>query len=442
MAQRQMRGSILQKSALVSALSLAHISGAVAYEVHSTETSSLNVDFLGVAGWFDSQKTYYGADNGVTWAEGFAKYGLSGETKASEGQVFFGAVNAVSSGTWGDGDAAGLTDGSERKTAIEDAYLGWRSGVLLPALGENGLEVSAGRQVVKVGDGFIINDDGLNLGNPLADGQLNRGGAYYLAARRAFDQAATIKLGGAQGPKADFVWFKSDNHAQASTEMAASTFGYATEEGLLEFTYIRGLDVDEEWASPAVLERDGMDIYSLRGTGSAGLENANFSFEYARQETNSRNERAWYLEAGYTFADTNWSPSLTYRYTRYSERWDGLFTGFSRGYGTWFQGEVAGNYAGPFNSNAGIHHVGITLSPSEALTVGALMFQFDTVDDTVGPIVDATELDIYADWVVHDHLIVSPLIGLYQPDKSASVGGTQSDDDLNVYSQLIVVVPF
>ncbi|SDA95579.1 hypothetical protein SAMN03159443_05506 [Pseudomonas sp. NFACC15-1] len=44
-----------------------------------------------------------------------------------------------------------------------------------------------------------------------------------------------------------------------------------------------------------------MDIYSLRGAGNAGIENAHFSFEYAWQDKDAGPEKAWYGEAGYTF---------------------------------------------------------------------------------------------------------------------------------------------
>lgn len=430
--------NILRKATLASAITILLVAKASAYELHKDDNSTLNADFLGVAGYFDSQKNYFGGNEGAAWSEGFAKYGLSGDYSTGGGQTFFGAVNYVSSGTWGDGDAAGLTDGSERETELEDAYIGWRSGTSIPALGENSLEVSLGRQVIQIGDGFIVNDDGLNLGNSLANGKLNRGGAYYLAARRAFDQTATIRLNTEQGLKADLLWFKSDNDAQASTEIAATTLGYTSEQGFVEFSYLKGLDVDEQWASPAVAERDGMNIYSLRASGNAGIENANFAFEYARQDTDSNDENAWYIEGGYSFSNVNWSPGVTYRYTRYSENWDSLFNGFV-GYGKWFHGEVAGNYAGPFNSNSGIHHAGLTLSPAEAVTVGALAYRFNNVS---GDSTDATELDLYVDWIAHDHLIISPLVGFYKPDNSAADGGTQNDDDLNVYAQLVAVVPF
>ena len=46
------------------------------------------------------------------------------------------------------------------------------------------------------------------------------------------------------------------------------------------------------------------------------------------------------------------------------------FFGFSRGYGTWFQGEEAANYAGPFGTDADVHYLGVKGNPTERLTVG------------------------------------------------------------------------
>ena len=85
------------------------------------------------------------------------------------------------------------------------------------------VDLSFGRQVITLGDGFIINDDGLNLGKGVADGELNRGGAYYLAARHAFDETAVVRLGGKEGVHGSLMWIKSDNRAQAKTEMSAGT---------------------------------------------------------------------------------------------------------------------------------------------------------------------------------------------------------------------------
>ncbi|MNF71009.1 hypothetical protein D3C84_529450 [compost metagenome] len=138
-----------------------------------------------------------------------------------------------------------------------------------------------------------------------------------------------------------------------------------------------------------------------------------------------------------------WSPSVTARYTRYSQNWDPLFTGYSTGYGTWFQGEVAANYAGPFNSNTEIKHLALKVNPLETLTLGVLYFDFKTLGARNELNLDAQELDLYAEWVVSPNLIITPLVGLYQPDRALGTGGNQSNGNgTNVYSQLTVAVPF
>lgn len=418
-------------------------SSAQAYELYADNDTKVTGNFLAVYGMFNSRKNYDGTTGGSSWREGFIKYGLSvDQTLGGLGSVY-GTANLVSSGTWGDGDAAGLTDGTERTTKFDEAFAGWRSGDLFPVLGKDGVDLSFGRQIITLGDGFIINDDGLNLGKGVADGEFNRGGAYYLAARHAFDETAVVRLGGKEGVHGSLMWIKSDNRAQAKTEMAASTLEYTAAPGTLGLTYIHGIKVDDRFASDFQKQREGMNIYSLRGAGNAGIENAHFAFEYAWQDKDTGPEKAWYTEAGYTFADLPWSPDVTYRYSRYSKDWDSMFNGFSRGYGTWFQGEVAGNYAGPFNSNTAIQHVALKVKPAAPVTIGALFFDYTTLHKGDALNLGGRELDLYAEWAVSEHLIVTPLVGLYKPKKDESNGGNQvGGNGTNVYSQLTVAVPF
>lgn len=416
---------------------------AYAYELYADEDTKVTGNFLAVYGMFNSRKNYDGTTGGSSWREGFIKYGLSvDQTLGSAGSVY-GTANLVSSGTWGDGDAAGITDGTERTTKFDEAFAGWRSGELFPVLGKDGVDLSFGRQIITLGDGFIINDDGLNFGKGPADGKLNRGGAYYLAARHAFDETAVVRLGGKDGVHGSMMWMKSNNRSQANTEMAAGMLEYTAAPGTLGLTYIHGIDVDDRYASDFQKQREGMNIYSLRGTGNAGIENAHFAFEYAWQDKDAGDEKAWYTEAGYTFADLPWSPDLTYRYSRYSKNWDSMFNGFNRGYGTWFQGEVASNYSGPFNSNTSVQHVALKVKPVDVVTIGALFFDFKTLHKSDALDLDGRELDLYAEWAVSEHLIVTPLLGLYKANKDESNGGNQvGGNGTNVYSQLTVAVPF
>ncbi|NBA94752.1 hypothetical protein [Pseudomonas sp. R5(2019)] len=441
-----MRSSpLLRLSTLAFLVSAA--SHASAYELYADDDTHLNAKVEAVFGLFHSQENYALSgrlsEGSSSWKEGYIKYGLAFDQGLGAVGTAYGAFGLLSSGTWGDGDAAGFSDGSERTTKIEDASLGWRSGNLFQALGEDGVDLSFGRQNIMVGDGFLINGDALNLGHGVADGEFNRGGGYYLAARKNFDQTAVLRLGGKQGWRSDLMWLKSDNRAQAKSELVVGTLEHVADAGTVGLTYIEVTDVDEAFASPLQLDRDNMKTYSLRGQGNAGVENLSLSGEYAWQDKREAgNEDAWYLEAGWKFADAPWTPAVSYRYSRFSEAFDPLFYGFSRGYGTWFQGEVAGNYSGPFNSNTQVHHVGLKVSPLENLSIGALWFDFQTLDKNLGN-TDGRELDLYAEWAVNEHLMVMPVIGLYQPDKSAEHGGTQlGNNDTNLYSQLVFATSF
>ncbi|MEQ5813952.1 hypothetical protein J3362_00440 [Marinobacter sp. NFXS11] len=425
---------------------------ASAYNFYDQNGTELNVDIEAAVGVFSSAETYnLGAKSQAgdsDWQEGYIKYGLSGSQSVGSGSRLYGAVNLVSSGTWGDGDAAGITSGNERETDLEDAYLGWRSGNLIPALGEDGLDLSVGRQQFTIGDGFLINSDALNFGDALNGGGLDfdRGGAYWLAARKAFDQTAIARIGGSDGLRADLFWLASDNKAQAEMELAGLNTEYVTSQGTFGLAYIEGLDVDDTFAPILGYgSRDGQKTMSLRYQGNAGVDKLFLSAEFVNQEAgegSDENSKAWYAEAGWTFSETPWSPSVNYRYSSFDEGFDPLFFGFNRGYGTWFQGEVAANYAGPFNSDASVHHLGFKATPSETLSIGALFFDFTDTAGGTGNL-NAQEVDLYAEWVAAPHLIISPLVGLYMPDNSAAEGGSQiGSDETNTYAQIIAIVPF
>lgn len=441
-----------RSAVLLSMALLPFTSGA--FELVRDGRAELNADLEAALGLFRSGESYAqlpGTPGGRTWQEGYARYGLSGSYELGSESSFYGAVSLLSSGTWGDGDAAGFTIGTERRTALEDAYIGWRSGDLIAALGKDGLDLSAGRQTFMIGDGFLVYGDAESFGKGfdqlatagIAPGSLDRGGAYYLAGRQAFDDTAILRLGGKQGARGDAFWLKSDNRAQAKTELAGLNLEYASERyGSLGLTYLRGLSVDQAFAEFLGLsQRDGQETFGIRASGSAGVENLSLSGEYVHQDNGSAGkDRAWYLEAGWTFAGTAWKPNIGARYSRFSTGFDPLFYGLSRGYGTWYQGEVAGNYAGPFNTNADIGHLYLTLQPLPGVSVGALYFDFRTRDKALENL-NASELDLYAEWAINDRFSVSPLIGLYRPEKSAREGGVQlGDASTNLYAQVTLAV--
>ena len=432
-----MRKQMMRKtSTLLMAAALAATAGnASAYQLMSNEKSELNLDVEAIVGLFHSEESYGSPEQSPTWQEGYIKYGLSGHHTYSKDATFYGGVSLMSTGNWGDGDASGVTNGNERQTRLEDAFAGVRN---------DWIDFSVGRQIITIGDGFVINDDALNFGEAI-DEDLSRGGAYWLAGRKAFDKTAVLSLGREQGLRSDLFWFESDNKAQGRPEMAGINIEHNSDIGTFGALYLKGLDTNPTGIAGGAfdnLQRDGQETISVRYQGNVGVENLFLSGEFVDQQqgNGAADANAWYLEAGWTFADTAWSPSVNYRYSSFDTGYDQLFTGFNRGYGTWFQGEVWANYAagGPGNTDVDIHHVGIKANPTDTLSIGALFFDFSDTRGGSGAN-DATEVNLYAEWVVNDHLILSPLVGFYTPDESTS---TQGNTDTNTYFQLLAIVPF
>ncbi|UYG03843.1 hypothetical protein OCT51_00365 [Halomonas sp. LR3S48] len=425
---------------MLGGLLLAATLPAYGYEMADLGHSTVDIDIQALLGAFHSDRGYA---NGAAearryrWQEGVLTLGA--ELNPKEGGLY-GRVSTVGTATWGDGDAAGFTSGNERELELEDAFLGYRS----ESLGDPGspwrLDVSAGRQPIILGDGFLVAGDATSLGDALGD-ELDRGGAYYLAGRQAFDRTAMVTLG-REGWQGQLAWFESDNPAQASTEMAALTLSHDHGSGLVEATYLRGLGVDEAQADEFLTQRDGMDVYGLRVEQRLLDEALSLRGELAHQRKDTR-ENAWAVEPAWTFSELPGQPTLSLRYSRFSEGWDPLFFGATRGYGTWFQGEVAANYAGPFNSNAEVWRLGLEGSVNESLNLGLLAYDFSSRDTVDQPDMGGREYNLYLEWLPTDWLYVSPLLGWYAPDRSAEQGGTQlGDDDTSFYAQLLVGVFF
>lgn len=413
-----------------------------AYEIYKDGETHLNANLTAGYGLFGSKHNYIGRPGAFRWREGFAKYGLNGATDRIGGGSLYGGFSVLSSATWGDGDPGGFTTGRERRTALEEAYLGWKSGDLFPALGTDGVEFSVGRQIVKAGSGFLINDDGVNIGRGLdQDGIYDRGGAYYLGQRLAFGRTAVLRLGGDEGLHGSAMWLKSDTRLQSNTEVAAATVDYTGKAGTVGLTYIQVLGIDDRYTIASYRDqRKGMKIFSLRAEGNAGIKDADFAIEYAHQKKELRTDNAWYAEAAYTFSEVSWQPTLSFRHTRYSKEFDTLFQGGFRGR---YTGEVASNYSFSNNYNAQINDVALTIRPSEKLTATLMFFNFRTLVDREVLNLDAKELALYVDWAITDNLTFSPIIGVYKPRKYDGNGGNQSGSaSANPYFKLILTARF
>lgn len=381
-------------------------------------------------GIFNSQKSYLGAvDEGQkTWQEAVAKYGVDAEYQLGQG-IAYSSVIGLSSGTFGDGDAASITTGDERKTSLEQWTLGWRNG---PAE-EATIDASVGRQSVVIADGFLVAGDALNFGKGYGD-ELNRGGGYYLAARQSFDLTAVLHYQINDALKTHWYYLESSNKAQAQPKLWSTDWEYKYANADFGLTYLQVTDVDGGDENP----RNDIKDVAIRAKTQMNEQLA-LAAEYVYQDQQQGNENAWYASAQYTFDQVKYQPTLGYRLSSFSKDYDGLFYGNTdAGFGTWFQGEVAANYSGPYSTNTRIHQLSIQASVKENLHLGALAYQFDTIDKSYGDL-DASEIDLFAVWSPNQNINVIPLVGFYKPKKDADHGGSQlGDTDTNTYAQLIL----
>ena len=302
-------------------------------------------------GIFNSQKSYLGAtDEGQkTWHEAVAKYGIEAEYQLGQGTAYSGLIG-LSSGTFGDGDAAGFTTGDERKTSLEQWNLGWRNG----SAEEATIDLSIGRQKVQIADGFLVAGDALNFGQGYGE-ELNRGGGYYLAARQSFDRTAVLHYQINDALKTHWYYLESKNKAQSQAKLWSTDFEYSHDQSKFGLTYLQVTDVDGGNQN----SRNDIQDLAIRAKTQVNDQLA-LAAEYVYQDQMHANESAWYASAQYTFDQIKYQPTLGYRFSSFSEDYDGLFYGNTdAGFGTWFQGEVAANYAGPYSTNARIHQLSL-----------------------------------------------------------------------------------
>ncbi len=403
-----------------------------AQELVKTETMKLNVDLEIGFGAFHSSQDYHfmGTDRGsVGWEEGYIEAGLSGNINN-----WYGGVSFLSSATFGNGDAGGFTTGAEREADVENAFLGWKN---------EQFDVSFGKQGFMLGDGFIIAHDALNFGLGFKDiggGEVNRGGAYWLAPRQAFNNTFIAKYQTDTPLRGDFFWLQSGIPAQASTELVGLNLEWVDEKlGTLGGSLMKVVDVNKNEFFGTYAYRDDMTIFSIRGQGSMGIENTFLSFEVVHEnfDVPGRDDGyAWYVEGEYTLPWIPMSPAIGYRYSFFSETYDPLFYGMTRGYGTWFQGEVSGNYTGPFNLNADIQQFSLRFKALENVGGGLLYFIYGFDKSPTGASDNyANELNLYLEWGATENLFVSPVYSRYMPGKGFPGANTRDAD----YFQVIFI---
>ncbi len=366
-----------------------------------------------------------GANTGdAEWGEGYLKSYLEAVYAAPKLGQFYSGIGGVAAVTLGSGDAGGFTTGGDGNIDEERLYIGWRSGKLLTDSEEELLDLSYGRQEFHVGDGFLIWDGNLD--------QLDKG-ALWLTPRLSFERAGLVRIN-THPVRGDLFYLQSDAD-QDNTELAGVDLEYFEEGvGTLGLMYFHIFDSTPTFFGP----RAGMNVVDLR-VNEARLPFApNWSFwgEYVIETGNGTDGRidanGWYVEADYSRSDWRWSPILSYRYAFFSggeigdttrRDFDPLFYGFSRGWGTWFQGEITGEYL-LFNSNQVNHKVQVELTPLENLAIGAIYYKFWLAEKNYfgTPVSDNEfddEINLYANWVISDQVSLSVVYGAAFPGPAA-----------------------
>ncbi len=183
--------------------------------------------------------------------------------------------------------------------------------------------------------------------------------------------------------------------------------------------------------------RNGLNVYSgyLAGSFLKFDPNVLLYSQFALERNDAVDRRvkaaAWYVEPGYRFSLLPWTPQLNLRYAHFSgdpdpqdrikQSYDPLFTtGGSRGFGSWFLGEIFGQYISA-NTNLDLEMVHLKFSPLDALDFGVLYynFRFDEAAQFNNPLVTsknaAQEVDFYSVWSATEWMTVSGVLAFAVP---------------------------
>ncbi|MFK8068472.1 MAG: alginate export family protein [Gammaproteobacteria bacterium] len=374
----------------------------------------------------------------ITTFEAYIKPVLESQYISENTGTFYAGLGIVAGLARGEGDPGGFVTGNEEDVSTEYLFAGWRSGSL-PGSSEDLIDLSFGRQEFQIGDGFLIWDGNLD--------QFEKGN-YWTTPRNSFENTAILRIN--SGPLRADIFYLTTDKDQDNTELIGFNLEKTNEEsGSTGFSLMQIIDSDER-----DYVRDGMSIVSLRSQGNPFEKTPDLFLagEYVRQsggdETNISAD-GWYAEAAYTFSDISWSPTLSYRYSHFSgdnpdtdkyEGFDPLFYGFSRGWGSWFQGEIVGEYL-LFNSNQRTHMLQLSVEPTESMGGGLIYFQFDLDEKNYygEPVSDRTfadEINLYVDWAPNDYLEVGALYGIAIPKEAAktALGGNEAFQIIEIYT--------
>lgn len=378
------------------------LKGELTLAVGGATLSARNVNFgAGRSDLRSGRNTGESAD----WQEFYLKPGVTLDYRLNADFSLLAGGSMVAASTFGDGDPAGYSNGSDGRATVEEAYAGFRAGQV---------KFTAGRQNYLVGNGFIVMDGNLDM---FGDG------AYWLGPRTAFRDSALLAWD--SGPlQVQGFSLRTDDHL-GDYRLNGANLDYDLD-GQVTLGAM-AMQVDALASNrTARAARDGMQVYNLRALHGKlpGLPALTLNAEYAVQRGSGDGvdyaANAWYAQADYAFEDLPLSPVLGYRYAHFSgdddlgdkrqKSWDALSKGFID-WSTWLVGDITGNYL-LFNSNENVQQFSLKTRLNETLSLGAIHYQFWLDEKNYqGMPVDsrrfADETVIYLDWTPTPRLYTS-----------------------------------
>ena len=381
-------------------------------------------------GWGKSSSPF--GNLGKNWFEIAVTPGIQGSLGLGGYGKLYARLSGVYTFTGGGLDGAGTNPPPDTRPStflLEDANLRWTSGDVFPFLDKDGFEISAGAQRFRpVDSGFLVWGGSSNGG---------RRGAFWLGARRAFENTGVLRLR-KDGFRGDFFYLTPNDNPNTNTDVLGTNLEYdITDRTQIGFMYLNILSSDR-------VRRDGMNVFNFRGKASplASLPGLQLNGELALEENGSKVNSALggYVGIGYEFAELPWKPRVSYRFAGFSgdrrgkgtdKAFDPLFYGQSD-WGTWFQGEILGNYIAA-NSNLLSWLLRLELRPVENLTLNLLYFHFNLAQLTTTDVSRdgavhtvnvnsknlGDEVNFAADWEVNKHLLFTGVYGFNVPGQAA-----------------------
>lgn len=313
------------------------------------------------------------------WVESYVQYGLYGITPLTENLYAYGSFSAITSASKGD---ELFTNATRDYTFWEDAYVGLVGGDVDSTGNRLTYNLAAGRQRFTLANGFLISNTASN-GWDRAALQAN--------ARWASD---LLVLGEVAWNRSEFqaFWVDPDELPilDTNTKIAGVNVESFLSDGLrVGASWLTVPDSTQSYFGPTGTvagTREGMRLIDARFNWTVNPQGAPgpfFGAEYARQTNDSfdMDARAGWLEAGYSFARSTGTPSVSYRFSYFSgddpdtetyERWDPLLSG---GTGEqWVQG--ANHFKAVQDSNVIAHRLEARFMPAPKVELVPQLWAF------------------------------------------------------------------